>query len=55
MFDHGRDDEAVRWAKYVVERDRTNAEMNALLAEYHAKRGEAGLANYYRMQFRDRK
>jgi predicted Zn-dependent protease len=50
MFDHGRDDQGVRWAKTILAIDPGHAGANGLLAEYHRRRGEAGLSNYFSLQ-----
>jgi tetratricopeptide (TPR) repeat protein len=50
MFDHGREDEALRWTKHVLELDPKYAPANALLADYYQRKGDVGLANFYRLQ-----
>jgi tetratricopeptide (TPR) repeat protein len=50
MFDHGHDAEGVRWAEKVLREQPGNAEANRLLAEYHERHGNPGLANFYRLQ-----
>jgi tetratricopeptide (TPR) repeat protein len=49
MIDHGRAEEAAQWARLVL-RDRPgHPEANRLLAEYHRRRGEPGLANFHQL------
>jgi tetratricopeptide (TPR) repeat protein len=50
MFAHGRDEEGVRWAKQVLAARPDDPAVNRLLADYHRRRGEPGLANYYRLR-----
>jgi tetratricopeptide (TPR) repeat protein len=50
LFDHGHPDEGLRWAEKIVRERPQHAETNQLLADYHERRGNKGLANYYRMQ-----
>ncbi len=50
MFDHGQEAQGVRWTRTVLARDPGHVEANRLLAAYHEKRGETGLANFYRLQ-----
>jgi tetratricopeptide (TPR) repeat protein len=49
MIDHGRADEAAQWARLVVRDQPDHPEANRLLAEYHRRRGELGLANFYQL------
>ena len=55
MFDHDQPDEAAKWAKLILERSPSDPAMTALLADYHARRGESGLANFYRLKAGDRR
>lgn len=48
MFTHGQELEGVRWAEQILREDPGNPEASALLAEYHQRKGNVGLANYYR-------
>ncbi len=50
MLDHGRDDQAMRWLQSILSSQHGHVQAIHLLARYHERRGEAGLANYYRMQ-----
>jgi Flp pilus assembly protein TadD len=50
MFGHGRNDEALRWVRMVLAVAPKHQAANRLLMEYHERRGETGLANYYRLQ-----
>jgi Flp pilus assembly protein TadD len=49
MFDHAHDQEGARWALKVVGERPDDPEANQLLAAYHERRGEIGLANFYRV------
>jgi Flp pilus assembly protein TadD len=48
MLDHGRDDEGFRWAKLILQDHPGHREASRILAEYYARKGNAGLANFYR-------
>jgi tetratricopeptide (TPR) repeat protein len=47
MFDHGHDEEGARWAKQILSEHRDDPDAARLLADYHRRRGESGLANFY--------
>lgn len=47
MFDHAHHDEGARWAKQILSDHRDDPDAARLLVEYHRRRGEAGLANFY--------
>ncbi len=49
MFAHGHDDEGARWAERILAERPTDPDASRLLADYHDRRGEAGLANRYRL------
>ena len=49
MIDHGRGDEAAEWARLVLRDRPDHPEANRLLADYHQRRGEPGLANFHRL------
>jgi tetratricopeptide (TPR) repeat protein len=49
MFDHAHDDEGARWALKVLAERPDDPEASRLLAEHHDRRGETGLANFYRL------
>jgi Flp pilus assembly protein TadD len=49
MFDHGHDQEAARWAQKIIAEHPNDPEASRLLAAYHQRRGETGLANFYRV------
>jgi tetratricopeptide (TPR) repeat protein len=49
MFDHGKDKEGARWAELVLREQPGNPEASRLLAEYHERQGNSGLANFYRL------
>jgi tetratricopeptide (TPR) repeat protein len=53
MFDHGHDQEGARWAEKILTEAPDDVEASRLLARYHDKRGETGLANYYRTRAPD--
>lgn len=48
MLAHGREDEAIRWLRSILDSRPGHPEATRILVEYHEKRGEVGLANYYR-------
>jgi Flp pilus assembly protein TadD len=50
LFAHEHPEEAIRWARVILEIDPLHRETNTLLAEYYDRRGETGLANYYRLK-----
>jgi Flp pilus assembly protein TadD len=49
MIDHGRAEEGVQWARMVLRDQPDHPEANRLLADYHRRRGELGLANFYQV------
>ncbi len=49
MFDHAHDDEGARWAKQILSKHRDDPDAARMLVDYHRRRGEAGLANFYSM------
>jgi len=49
MIAHGRAEEAIVWARMVLQDQPDNPDANRLLADYHQTRGEWALANYYRL------
>jgi Flp pilus assembly protein TadD len=49
MFDHGHEEEGARWAERALQVQPDDSEVNRMLADYHQRRGEAGLANYYQL------
>ena len=49
LFDHAHDQEGARWAEKILRERPDDAEASGMLAEYHERRGEAGLANFYRV------
>jgi Flp pilus assembly protein TadD len=49
MIGHGRGADGARWAEKVVRDHPGHPEANRLLAEYHERAGNAGRANYYRL------
>jgi tetratricopeptide (TPR) repeat protein len=50
LIEHGHTDEGLRWAEKILREQPFHPETNRLLADYHEKRGEAGLAHFYRLQ-----
>ncbi len=48
MLAHGREDESIRWLRSILASRPGHPEATRILVEYHQKRGEIGLANYYR-------
>jgi tetratricopeptide (TPR) repeat protein len=49
LFDHAHDHEGARWAQTILAERPGDPEASRLLADFHQRRGEAGLANYYRL------
>ena len=49
LFDHGQDQEGARWAQKILAEWPNDPEASRLLAGYHQRRGETGLANLYRV------
>jgi tetratricopeptide (TPR) repeat protein len=49
MFDHAHDREGARWALKILAERPDDPEASRLLASYHERRGEIGLANFYRV------
>lgn len=49
MFDHGRDDEGLRWVRQILAVQPGHPATHQLLAEYYDHLGDSGLANYYRL------
>jgi tetratricopeptide (TPR) repeat protein len=50
MFDHAHEQEGARWAEKILSERPGDADASRLLAGYHERRGETGLANFYRLQ-----
>jgi tetratricopeptide (TPR) repeat protein len=48
MLEHGRDDEAIRWMQNILASQPGHLPTLRLLTQYYERRGEMGLANYYR-------
>ena len=48
MVAHGHEAEGLRWARKVLRERPDHPASNRLMAEHHDRRGEPGLANYYR-------
>jgi len=49
MIEHGQEQEGVRWAEHVLRGRPGDPEASRLLADFHARRGDTGLANFYRL------
>jgi Flp pilus assembly protein TadD len=50
LFDHGHPEEGLRWTAKILRERPHHPETNRLLADYHEKQGNRGLANFYRVQ-----
>ena len=48
FLEHGRDVEGLDWTKEILRQTPHHAPTHRLLAEYHARKGNTGLANYHR-------
>ncbi len=49
MFEHGHQDEGLKWTKEILRADPRHSPTHKLLAEFYSKQGDAGLANYHRL------
>ena len=49
MFAHGHGPEGARWAEKILAERPLDPDASRLLADYHDRRGETGLANRYRL------
>jgi Flp pilus assembly protein TadD len=50
LFDHGHPDEGLRWAEKILREHPGHVEICRLLADHYERAGNAGLANFYRVQ-----
>lgn len=50
LWDHGHPEEAATWARKIVAEHPRHPGANRMLADYHEKQGDRGLANFYRVQ-----
>jgi tetratricopeptide (TPR) repeat protein len=48
MLDHGHKEEGLNWTNELLRREPRHAPTHRLLADFYAKNGNAGLANYHR-------
>ena len=48
MIEHGHEDEGLKWTKEILRANPRHAPTHRTLADYYAKHGQAGLANYHR-------
>jgi len=49
MIQHGHESEGLKWTNEILRVNPNHGPTHALLAEYHASKGNAGLANYHRV------
>ena len=49
MIEHGQEQEGVRWAEHVLRGQPGDPDASRLLADFHVRRGDTGLANFYRL------
>jgi tetratricopeptide (TPR) repeat protein len=49
MFDHGHEQEGLKWTNEILRADPRHVPTHKLLADYYGKQGNAGLANYHRV------
>lgn len=49
LLEHGQDQEGLKWTKEILRADPGHPATHMLLAAYHAKHGNHGLANYHRL------
>ena len=50
LFEHGHPEEGLRWTEKILRDQPRHAKTNLLLADYYEKKGNHGLANFYRLQ-----
>jgi Flp pilus assembly protein TadD len=50
LFDHGEPEEGVRWAQKVIKEQPNHPRASRQLADYYEKKGNRGLANFYRLE-----
>jgi tetratricopeptide (TPR) repeat protein len=50
LFDHGHPEEGLRWAEKILTEKPGHGPTGRLLADYYEKKGNQGLANFYRSQ-----
>jgi tetratricopeptide (TPR) repeat protein len=50
LFDHGHPEEGLRWAEKILKEKPGDGPTGVLLADYYQKKGNPGLANFYRSQ-----
>jgi tetratricopeptide (TPR) repeat protein len=50
LFEHGHGSEGARWAEKILKERPGQPDACRLLANYHEREGNAGLANFYRLQ-----
>ena len=50
LFDHGHPEEGLRWAEKILKEKPGHGPTGRLLADYYQKKGNPGLANFYRSQ-----
>jgi Flp pilus assembly protein TadD len=50
LIENGHEEEGLRWAERTVRDRPDHAPTNRLLADFYDRRGQTGLANYYRLQ-----
>jgi tetratricopeptide (TPR) repeat protein len=54
LFDHGHEDEGLKWAEKNLRDNPAHADTHRLLADYYRKRGDAGLANFHQLRAGER-
>ncbi|APW61475.1 tetratricopeptide repeat protein [Paludisphaera borealis] len=54
LIEHGHPEEGLRWAEKNVREHPTHAKTHHLLADYYQRRGDAGLANFHKLQAGER-
>jgi tetratricopeptide (TPR) repeat protein len=50
LFEHGHPEEGLRWAEKILKEKPGDGPTGRLLADYYQKKGNPGLANFYRSQ-----
>ncbi len=50
LFEHGHPEEGMRWAEKILREQPSHPATNRLVADHYDKRGDPGLAHFYRLQ-----
>ena len=50
MMEHGHEDEGLKWTTELLRADPQHGPTHRVLADYYARHGDPGLANYHRLE-----